>query len=144
MVVRSQFNNRLAPLGALAAFTGQPEETKLGNAISVAIYVSELTTLDIQQAPNKSNFYLSNHYTIQPNQQYIIQVPCALEYFRVTIHNEAVTTQAFCYMITSLVQELTQGASVGLTPVANTVTYNDAVTAGAYTSDPYDLGENSL
>lgn len=150
MVVRSQFNNRLAPLGALAAFTGRPEETKLGNAISVAIYVSELSTLDIEQAPNKSNFYLSNHYTIQPNQQYIIQVPCALEYFRITIHNEAVTTQAFCYMITSLVQELTQDTTVqdisGSVSVSNFPAVQDVsgtVSVSNFPTQQLVAGENS-
>jgi hypothetical protein len=146
MAVRSQFNNRLAPLGALAAFTGQPEETKLGNAISVAIYVSHLSTLDIQQAPNKSNFYLFHHYTIQPNQQYIIQVPCALEYFRINIHNEAVTSQAYCYMVTSLVQELTQDPSGGIVSVSNFPAVQDisgSVSIDNFPAQQLVAGENS-
>ena len=112
MAVRSTHNNRLAPLAGLASFTGQAEETKLGNALSVAAYISDLSTLTIEQSPNKTNWYIFQQKTIEPNVQYIIQEPCTLAYFRITIHNEMLTDQAYCHLVTSLVQELTQGVDI--------------------------------
>ena len=112
MAVRSTFNNRLAPLAGLASFTGEAEETKLGNALSVAVYISDLSTLTIEQSPNRTNWYIMKQTTIEPNVRYIIQEPCTLAYFRITIHNEMLTAQAYCNLVTSLVQELTQGVDI--------------------------------
>ena len=112
MAVRSTYNNRLAPLAGLASFTGEAEETKLGNALSVAVYISDLSTLTIEQSPNRTNWYIMKQTTIEPNVRYIIQEPCTLAYFRITIHNEMLTAQAYCNLVTSLVQELTQGVDI--------------------------------
>jgi len=116
MTVRSKHNNRLVPLAGFGFpndnFIGLPELTAGASAISVTIYVSTLTKLNIGQSPDKSNYYYFQDYIIEPNKQYVIQVPCTLEFYRITILNESQTQQQYCYMITSLVQQLTQGVDI--------------------------------
>jgi len=138
MAVRSTYNNRLAPLAGLASFTGQPEETNLGNALSVAVYISDLSTLTIEQSPNKTNWYIMKQTTIEPNVRYIIQEPCTLAYFRITIHNEMLTAQAYCNLVTSLVQELTQG--VDIRPLSSAT---DSVTVSNLPELQLVAGQNS-
>ena len=110
MAVRSQHNNRLAPLVGLGSFTGQAEKTTLGNALSVALYANTLTTLTIQQSPNSSNWFIFQQHLIQPNVQSVIQMQTTLEYFRITVHNESEYAQTYCNVITSLVQTMALNA----------------------------------
>lgn len=142
MAVRSQFNNRLAPLARFGfpndKFSGLPESTGTASALSVAIYTDQQTTLTIQQSPDKVNNYIFEQYTILPNQQYIIQVPVVLAYFSCVLLNETATTQEYCYMVTSLVQELTQG--VDIRPL-NSAT--DSVSVSNLPAEQLVTGENA-
>jgi len=108
MAVRSQSNNRLTPLAAFGRpndqFIGLPEATTGANGLNVAIYTDKLTFLYIQQSPDRQNWYISEQYSIQPNQQYNIQVPVVLGWFRITITNQAGQNQTTMSMITSLIQ----------------------------------------
>lgn len=142
MPVRSKHNNRLVPLAGFGFpndnFIGEPELTAGASAISVTIYVSTLTTLNIGQSPDKSNYYYFQDYVIQPNKQYVIQVPCALEFYRITILNQSQTQQQYCYMVTSLVQQLTQG--VDIRPLDSAT---DSVSVSNFPNQQLVAGENS-
>lgn len=142
MAVRSKYNNRLIPLAGFGFpndnFIGEPEITGTGSAISVTIYVNTLTKLTIQQSPDKSNWYYFQDYIIQPNKQYVLQVPCTLEFYRVTILNQSQTKQQYCNMITSLVQQLTQG--VDIRPLDSAT---DSVSVANFPDQQVVAGENS-
>jgi hypothetical protein len=142
MAVRSQFNNRLAPLARFGfpndKFSGLPESTGTATALSVAIYTDQQTTLTIQQSPDKVNNYIFEQYTILPNQQYIIQVPVTLAYFSCVLLNETATNQEYCYMVTSLVQQLTQG--VDIRPLNSST---DSVSVSNLPAEQLVSGENA-
>ena len=108
MAVPSQFNNRLAPLGAFGGefdtFTGLAEETNLGNVISVNYSSDQPTYLQLQQSPDGENWYINDDKLLAPNTEHIFQHPAVLEFFRVIIQNRGLIDQEYGNLVTSLVQ----------------------------------------
>ena len=152
MAVRSQFNNRLAPLARFGfpndQFIGQAEATTDANALNVAIYTDQLTFLYVEQSPDKGNWYIHEQHSIQPNQQYNIQVPCVLGWFRVTITNQGGANQTYMNMITSLIQAYAPSDNVisGTVAVSNFPAVQDVSGTVAVSNLPAQqlvTGENS-
>jgi len=116
MAVPSQFNNRLAPLGAFGTefdtFTGLAEETILGNAISVNYRSDQDTMLTLQQAPDGVNWYIQDQKLLVGNEEHIFQHPAVLQFFRVIIQNRGLIDQEFGDLVTSLVQIQTNNIGV--------------------------------
>ena len=116
MAVRSQYNNRLAPLAAFGTdndtFTGLTEETILGNSISVNYKSDQDTLMKLQQSPDGENWYIEDQKLFLANVEYIYQHPSVLQFFRVIIQNQSLVDQEYGNLITSLVQIQTDNISV--------------------------------
>ena len=115
-MTRSIGNNRMAPLAAFGLpndqFIGTAESVGSAVAISVSVQASTLMTVRIEQAQNTSTWYLLEEYTLQPNERRVIQVAATLSNFRVSLANQAMTTQTYCYMNTYLLSSLTQDVNI--------------------------------
>jgi hypothetical protein len=112
---KSLLNNRIYPLAIGETFTGGAEatgiETGQWTAISVSVVVPTACTLKIEQTYNKTNWYVTETTSLEPDVLKIVQQAITLPYFRVKLENLG-TLQTYCHMVSSLVANLTQDLNI--------------------------------
>jgi hypothetical protein len=112
---KSLLNNRIYPLAAGETFIGLAEataiETGQWTAISVSVAVPSACTLTIEQTYNKTNWFVTETTTLEPDVLKIVQQAITLPYFRVKLENLG-TLQTYCHLVSSLVANLTQDLNI--------------------------------
>ena len=112
---KSLLNNRIYPLASGETFLGLAEataiETGQWTAISVSVAVPTVCTLTIEQTYNKTNWFVTETTTLEPDVLKIVQQAITLPYFRVKLENLG-TLQTYCHLVSSLVANLTQDLNI--------------------------------